>query len=167
MSSSDATELGVRQMLDELGAEYEWMEIDPAFADTAQFCEQYGVPEVNSGNTIIVASRREPRQFCACLVQATVQLDVNRTVRKLMGVRRLSFASAEDTAALTGMMIGGVTPFGLPDDLPLYIDEPVMALDWVIVGAGSRSAKVKLQPSVFEKLPNVQVVAELSRTRPT
>ena len=167
MSSSDATELGVRRMLDALGADYEWMKIDPAFADTAQFCERYGVPEVNSGNTIIVASRREPRQHCACLVQATVQLDVNRTVRKLMGVRRLSFASAEDTAALTGMMIGGVTPFGLPDDLPLYIDEPVMALDWVIVGAGSRSAKVKLQPSVFEKLPNVQVVAELSRTRPT
>ena len=166
MSSSDNTETGVRRTLDELGAEYEWMPIDPEFADTAQFCERYGVPEVNSGNTIIVASRREPRQFCACLVQATVQLDVNRTVRKLMGVRRLSFASAEDTAALTGMMIGGVTPFGLPDDLTLYIDEPVMALDWVIVGAGSRSAKVKVHPSVFESLPNVQVVPELSRPRP-
>ena len=25
------------------------------------------------------------------------------------------------------MMIGGVTPFGLPDDLPLYIDARVMA----------------------------------------
>ena len=50
-------------MLDALGADYEWMEIDPAFADTAQFCERYGVPEVNSGNTIIVASRREPRQY--------------------------------------------------------------------------------------------------------
>ena len=167
MSPSDDTEMGVRRTLDELGAEYEWMKIDPAFADTAEFCERYGVPEVNSGNTIIVASRREPRQFCACLVQATVRLDVNRTVRRLMGVRRLSFASAEDTAALTGMMIGGVTPFGLPDDLTLYIDEPVMALDWVIVGAGSRAAKVKVHPSVFEKMPNAQVVAELSRPRAT
>ena len=166
MSSSEQTEKAVRQKLDELGAEYEWMEIDPEFADTAAFCERYDVPEVNSGNTIIVASRREPRQFCACLVQATVQLDVNRTVRKLMGVRRLSFASAEDTAALTGMMIGGVTPFGLPEDLALYIDEPLMALEWVIVGAGSRSAKVKLHPSVFERLPNVEVVPGLSRPRP-
>ena len=166
MSTHIDPEQTVRQTLNDLGVDYEWMVIDPDFADTAAFCERYEIPPENSGNTIVVGSRREPRQFSACLVQATVQLDVNRTVRKLMGVRRLSFASAEDTAELTGMMIGGVTPFGLPDDLPMYIDEPIMSLDWVIVGAGSRSAKVKLAPSIFEQLPNVQIVPELSRSRP-
>ena len=32
------------------------------------------------------------------------------------------------------MMIGGVTPFALPAELPLYADEKLMALDYVILG---------------------------------
>ncbi len=164
MPGPSSPEKGVREVLNLLEVSYEWLDIDPSFADTAAFCEKYGYPPENSGNTIIVASRKEPIRYAACLVQASAHLDVNRTVRKLMGVRRLSFASAEQTSALTGMMIGGVTPFNLPDALPLYVDEPVMVLEYVILGAGSRSAKVKISPTVLEKVPNVQVIPGLSRT---
>src|SRR5581483_7697122 len=101
----------VRGVLDALGVPYEIMTIDPAFADTAQFCEKYGIPLDQSANTIIVASKKEPKQYCACLVLATTRLDVNHGVRKLMNVSRVSFASAEETKALTGMLIGGVTVF--------------------------------------------------------
>ena len=63
------------------------------------------------------------------MVLATCRLDVNHAVCDLLGVRKASFARAEQTRELTGMMIGGVTPFGLPDDLPLYIDARVMEQD--------------------------------------
>jgi prolyl-tRNA editing enzyme YbaK/EbsC (Cys-tRNA(Pro) deacylase) len=79
-----------------------------------------------------------------------------------MGVRRLSFASADETAELTGMMIGGVTPFCLPDDLPVYVDSRIMELDYVILGGGSRSAKVKIGPEVFNKMPTATVVEGLA-----
>ena len=46
---------------------------------------------------------------------APFRLDVNRTVRDRLGTRKASFAPAEVTAELTGMQIGGVTVFGLPD----------------------------------------------------
>ena len=65
-------------------------------------------------NTIVVAARKEPGVACACVVLATCRLDVNHAVCDLLGVRKASFASAEQTRELTGMMIGGVTPFGLP-----------------------------------------------------
>ena len=52
-----------------------------------------------------------------------------------MGVSRLSFASAEETRNLTGMMIGGVTPFGLPAGLSIYADEKLLELDYVILGS--------------------------------
>src|SRR5262249_23628450 len=98
------------------------MPCDPAFADTAAFCVHYGVPPGESVNTILVASRKEPKKYAACLVLATTKLDVNRKVAELLDVRKLSFASGEETVAVTGMMIGGVTPFGLPDGLPIYVD---------------------------------------------
>lgn len=45
-----------------------------------------------------------------------------------------------------------MTLFSLPAGIPLYVDERIMNLDWVIVGAGGRSCKVKISPEVFEKL---------------
>ncbi len=166
MTESAEPAEGVRAVLDGLGLPYEWIEIDPDFADTAEFCEKYGYPLENSGNTIVVGSRRGEKKHAACVVQATRQLDVNHAVRALMGVRRLSFATPEVTMEVTGMMIGGVTVFGLPPELPLYVDQPIMSLEYVILGAGSRSAKVRISPAVFEKVPNAWIVPDLSRLRP-
>jgi prolyl-tRNA editing enzyme YbaK/EbsC (Cys-tRNA(Pro) deacylase) len=152
----------VRESLDALGVPYEVMPIDPAFADTAQFCEKYGIPLANSANTIVVASKKEPKLYCACVVLATTRLDVNHTVRRLMGAARVSFATAEETQALTGMMIGGVTVFALPPDMPLYVDERLMGLDWLILGGGSRSTKIRTSPEVFRRMPNATIVPGLA-----
>jgi prolyl-tRNA editing enzyme YbaK/EbsC (Cys-tRNA(Pro) deacylase) len=67
-------------------------------------------------------------------------------------VRRLSFASAEQTQQLTGMEIGGVTPFALPDDLPLWIDDAVVSRDRVIVGGGSRRVKLLVPASALRAI---------------
>jgi prolyl-tRNA editing enzyme YbaK/EbsC (Cys-tRNA(Pro) deacylase) len=152
----------VTESLDRLGLPYEVMTIDPDFADTARFCERYGIPLENSANTIVVASRKEPRQYCACVVKATTRLDVNHAVRRLMNVSRVSFATAEETRALTGMMIGGVTVLALPADLPIYVDERLMGLEWLILGGGSRSTKIKVSPEIFRRLPNTTVVPNLA-----
>jgi len=149
-------------MLDGLGVPYELHRIDPAFADTAAYCEHYGSLPERAANTIVVASKKEPRQYAACVVKATRRLDGNHTVRRLMNAPRISFASAEETRALTGMMIGGVTVLALPPALPIYVDETLMDLPWIILGGGSRSLKVKVSPDVFRKLPGATVVAGLS-----
>ncbi len=129
MTNDKEIERKVIEVLDGLGLPYEVVDIDPAYADTAQFCERYGFAMDKSGNTIIVASKKEPRQYAACVVKATRRLDVNHTVRKLMGVPRLSFATAEETTALTGMLIGGVTVFALPPELPIYVDDTLLECD--------------------------------------
>jgi prolyl-tRNA editing enzyme YbaK/EbsC (Cys-tRNA(Pro) deacylase) len=152
----------VSQVLDSLGVPYELMQIDPAFADTVACCEKYGLPLDSAGNTIVVASKREPRKFGACVVKATTRLDVNHAVRALLGTSKVSFASAEETKELTGMMIGGVTVFALPADLPIYVDDKLMQREWVILGSGSRSSKIKIAPEVFRRIPNATIVPNLA-----
>jgi prolyl-tRNA editing enzyme YbaK/EbsC (Cys-tRNA(Pro) deacylase) len=159
-----AIEAMVRGRLAELGVEHEMLACDPDFADTAAFCARYGVPAEQSANTIVVAARKEPGIACACVVLATCRLDVNHTVCDLLGVRKASFASAEQTRELTGMMIGGVTPFGLPKELPLYIDSRVMSQDTVVIGGGSRSMKIRLAPAGLLTLPGGRVVEGLANT---
>jgi prolyl-tRNA editing enzyme YbaK/EbsC (Cys-tRNA(Pro) deacylase) len=116
----------------------------------------------SSANTIVVAARREPGVACACVVLATGRLDVNHKVCELLGVRKASFASAEQTREVTGMMIGGVTPFGLPEGLPLFIDAQVMTRESVIIGGGSRSMKLQIAPGVLALLPRARTIDGLA-----
>jgi prolyl-tRNA editing enzyme YbaK/EbsC (Cys-tRNA(Pro) deacylase) len=139
---------------------------DPALADTAAFCAAYGFALEDSANTIVVVGKSDPPVYAACVVLATHRLDVNRVIKQRLGARKASFASPEETRALTGMAIGGVTAFGLPEGLPLWVDAEVMARERIVLGGGSRSWKVIAPPSILLTLPNVEVVEGLAAMAP-
>lgn len=149
------------------GVPFEVVPCDPAFADTAEFCASYGYTLDQSANAIVVVGKGDPRLYVCCLVLATTRLDVNGVVRKTLDRRKASFASAEETAAMTGMQIGGVTPYGLPDGIPIWIDSRVMQCDKVIVGGGSRARKLLVPPASLAALPGALVVDQLASTPPT
>ncbi len=155
-----------RTWLDEhlrhLGVAYELFLCDPALADTAAFCAAYGFAPEDSANTIVVIGKSDPPRFAACVTLAPYRLDVNRTVRDRLGARKASFAPAEETARLTRMQIGGVTVFGLPPDLPIWVDARVMARERIILGGGSRSWKVISSPDILRALPRTEIVEGLA-----
>jgi prolyl-tRNA editing enzyme YbaK/EbsC (Cys-tRNA(Pro) deacylase) len=141
--------------------QYELFPCDPALADTVAFCEAYGFELADSANTIIVVGKSKPPVYAACVLLATHRLDVNHTVKSRFG-KKSSFASADETKDLTGHEIGGVTVFGLPADLPVWIDAAVMGRDRVVLGGGSRSWKVIAPPSILLTIPNAEVVTGLA-----
>jgi prolyl-tRNA editing enzyme YbaK/EbsC (Cys-tRNA(Pro) deacylase) len=161
--SAPVTHEAVRRALLERGIAHETVACDPSLADTAAFCEAYGFDPADSANCIVIASRRPAGRYLATLVLATTRLDVNGLCCRLMDVRRASFAPGEQTAELTGMDIGGVTPFGLPGDLlPVRVDSAVMTRARVIVGGGDRSVKLLIDPAVFAALPGFEIVHGLA-----
>jgi len=149
--------------LDSSGLEYEIMACDPELADTAVFCERYGVPLENSVNTILVKAKTGGERFVGCVLLADSRLDVNRVVRKRLQARRVSFASADETRDITGMEIGGVTPLCLPEDLPLWIDRRVMDMEFLILGGGNRSSKIKISPRIFDRVPSSSIIDGLAK----
>ncbi len=154
----------VRESLDANEIDYEVLACAPELADTAEFCAHYGIAATEACNAIVVVLKTNPRRYVACLVRADTRLDVNKRLREITGVKQMSFASAEETAELTGMLIGGVSIAGLPADLPLYIDQKVMEAPRVIIGGGNRSSKARLAPQELLKLPNASV-AEIAVPR--
>jgi prolyl-tRNA editing enzyme YbaK/EbsC (Cys-tRNA(Pro) deacylase) len=151
--------------LDSAGLNYRILDCDPSLADTAAFCEHYHFRLDQSANAILVAGKAEPVKYACCIVLATTKLDVNKAVCKQLGVKRASFASGEQTQALTGMEIGGVTPFGIPADIPIYVDAAVLGQPEVVMGGGNRSSKVILDPHELERFPGVTVVAGLAKPK--
>jgi prolyl-tRNA editing enzyme YbaK/EbsC (Cys-tRNA(Pro) deacylase) len=162
---NSSVEEALRATLDPLGVPYEIFPCDPALADTAAFCEAYGFAPEDSANTILVVGKSTPPKYAACVVLATTRLDVNRAVKQRFGARA-SFAPSEMTRELTGMEIGGVTVFGLPADLPIWVDARVMARERIVLGGGSRSCKVLAAPAILRALPNVEVVEGLATEPP-
>ena len=152
--------------LGRLGTAYELIACDPVLADTAAFCAAYGYAPGDSANTIVVVGKSDPPRYAACVVLATTRLDVNRAVRGRLGVKRTSFASFDEARAVTGMEIGGVTVFGLPVGLPIWVDRRVMDRPEIILGGGSRSWKVKAPPAILLALPGVEVVDGLATEPP-
>ncbi|GAA3342785.1 YbaK/EbsC family protein [Curtobacterium pusillum] len=137
--------------------------IDPELADTAAFSEAYGFPLEGGANCIVVAGKRgDDVRFAACVVLASTKLDVNRTVKQLLDVRKASFAPMDQAVELTGMEYGGITPIGLPSSWPVYVDSRVLDAPEVVIGAGLRGAKVFLPGAVLGELPHVEVVEGLA-----
>ncbi len=149
--------------LEALGVSYEVLGCSPDFADTARFCERYGYPMDDSANAICVVGKSPARPMVCCVVLASTRLDVNGVVRRRLGVRKASFADAGTTVERTGMMIGGVTPFGLPDGLSVWVDARVMERDQVIVGGGSRDCKILCPPVSLLAVDGAEIVDDLAK----
>ena len=149
--------------LNELGVPYEVLPCDPELADTRLFCEHYRIDPDVSANTILIVSKRPPGRYALCVTLATTRLDVNHRVRELLDCKKLSFASADETTSVTGMMLGGVTPFAVESpDVPIYIDQRVLERDEIVLGGGSRSCKIRISPEVFHRLAGAKVVTDLA-----
>jgi len=130
-----ATLPAIQSFLDSGGLPYEILPCDPELADTAIFCEHYGIALEYSANAILVRSKTGERKFVVCVLLATARLNTNHTVRKKMRARKVSFASADETRAITGMEIGG-----------------------------NRSCKIKLDPQALLQQANVEVVSGLAQS---
>jgi prolyl-tRNA editing enzyme YbaK/EbsC (Cys-tRNA(Pro) deacylase) len=139
-------------------------EIDPELADTAAFCERYDVSPAESANCVVVAGRRDSAtRMAACMVLATTRADVNGLIRRELDVRKASFAPMDTAVELTGMEYGGITPIGLPEQWPLFVDDAVASTWRVVIGSGIRRSKLTLPGALLASLPGAVVLSSLGR----
>jgi len=134
--------------------------IDPDLADTAAFCERYGVPLGVSANCVVVAAKRGGEvSHAACMILATDRADINGVVRRHLQARKASFAPMDEATTLTSMEYGGITPVGLPSGWPILVDEAVAELPAIVIGSGLRRSKLLLPGKSLLALPHAQVLA--------
>ncbi|MET7461585.1 YbaK/EbsC family protein [Nonomuraea sp. NPDC005501] len=150
----------VARAVRELAEAAEVAEIDPELADTAAFCERYGVGMDESANCVVVAARRGGEtRYAACMVLATMRVDVNGVVRKHLDARKTSFAPMAQAVELTGMEYGGITPLGLPAGWPILVDARVAEHPKVVIGSGLRRSKLAVAGSTLAGLKGAEVLA--------
>jgi prolyl-tRNA editing enzyme YbaK/EbsC (Cys-tRNA(Pro) deacylase) len=138
--------------------------IDAEYADSAKFCERYGVDPKDGANCVVaVAVRGENRTFAACLIPVNCRADLNNAARKTLGARRVSFAPLDEVLAETGMEYGGITPLGLPESYPVLIDSRIAEMERLIIGGGFRKSKLSVPGKALTELPGAVVVEGLGK----
>ncbi len=76
-----------------------------------------------------------------------VKID-NKAVKELIG-SRVRMANAEEVEQVTGFSIGGVCPFALKQEVPVFLDESLRRYDVVYAAAGTGNTAL---PISFEEL---------------
>jgi prolyl-tRNA editing enzyme YbaK/EbsC (Cys-tRNA(Pro) deacylase) len=137
--------------------------IDPDLADTAAFCDRYGVLMADSANCVVIAGKRgDTITYAACVVLATTRADVNGVVRRRLGAKKASFAAMDDAVTLSSMEYGGITPIGLPEGWPVLIDRAVLDREIVVIGSGLRRSKLALPSAALAELASAEVIDALA-----
>jgi len=79
-----------------------------------------------------------------------VKID-SKAVKNLVG-SKVRMATAEEVRETTGFNIGGVCPFALKTEIPIFLDESLKRYDVVYAAAGTDNTAL---PITFEELCNV------------
>ena len=162
-NKTDLLNKDVFDHISKLAIPYQVVECKEEYADTYLFCEKYDYPIEFCANTILLSSKKPPNYHVACVLQGDKKLDVNNKVRKLMNSSKVSFASHEETVALTNMKSGGVTIFGLPNSIDIYVDSDVMNQPYLIFGSGNRNSKIIIEPNHLSQIPNIKLVGNITK----
>jgi Cys-tRNA(Pro)/Cys-tRNA(Cys) deacylase len=115
---------------------YEHLEKGAAFAARAT-----GFPLERTVKTLVVAAG--PQRNVLVLVPGDRRLDLRRLAR-VLAAKKAGLAAALTAERLTGYPVGGISPFGVRQLLPVVMDRAILSRGQVLVNAGRRGVMLKM-----------------------
>jgi Cys-tRNA(Pro)/Cys-tRNA(Cys) deacylase len=84
------------------------------------------------------------------LLPGDKQLDL-KGIARMYAVKRAAMADTETAERLTGYLVGGISPFGVKQSLPVVIEESILQFDRVLINAGQRGIMLLMRPGDIVK----------------
>jgi prolyl-tRNA editing enzyme YbaK/EbsC (Cys-tRNA(Pro) deacylase) len=131
----------VRMFLADRAPDLAVIELDVSTATVALAAEAHGVEPGRIAKTL---SLRIGDRVVLIVARGDARLD-NRKVKAILGGKP-RMLDAQEVAELTGHPVGGVCPFGLATQIPVYCDVSLKAFDEVVPAAGSTNSAVRVNP---------------------
>ena len=131
----------VRAWLAEHAPDLELIEVAQSTATVETAARALGVEPARIAKTLAV---RAGTTTFLLVTRGDARLD-NAKSKAEFGARP-RMLGAEETLALTGHPVGGVCPFGLATELPVFLDVSLQPFDTVYPAAGSLNTSVKVSP---------------------
>ncbi len=120
---------------------YDHGEKGAAFAARAS-----GFPLERTVKTLVVDLGH--KQFTLALMPGDKQLSMKR-LAKILRVKRAAMADTRTAERITGYLVGGISPFGTRQKLPVVMEESILAFEEILINAGQRGMMLKIAPDII------------------
>ena len=134
---------------------YEHQEKGAAYAAKAT-----GYPLAQTVKTLMVHLGQ--KGYTLVLMPGDKQLSMKR-LAKVCGVKRAVMADTKTAERLTGYLVGGISPFGTKQKLPVMMEESILCFDKILINAGQRGRMLMMSPTDIQKTFNC-IVAKLAQS---
>jgi len=129
------------------------VELDASTATVALAAAGHGVEPAQIAKNL---SLRVRDRTLLVVTSGDGRLD-NKKVKATFGGKPRLLA-ADEVVAITGHPVGGVCPFGLATDVPVYCDVSLKAFDEVVPAAGSARSALRINPLRLAELVEAEWV---------
>jgi Cys-tRNA(Pro) deacylase len=113
---------------------------------TAESARQLGVPEHEVVKTLVMQDERA--RPLVVLMHGDRQVSTKNLARGI-GVKSVEPCKPEVAQRHSGYLVGGTSPFGLRKEMPVYVEESVLALPRILINGGRRGFLVGIAPAVL------------------
>ena len=103
------------------------------------------------------------RKYALVLMPGDRQLSMKR-LAKVCGVKRATMGDIRTTERITGYLVGGISPFGTKQKLPVVMEAEIVKFDRIMINAGQRGTMLVLAPSDIRTLLTC-LVARVAESR--
>jgi Cys-tRNA(Pro)/Cys-tRNA(Cys) deacylase len=128
---------------------YEHEEKGAAFASRAS-----GFPLERTVKTLVVDLGEN--QYTLVLMPGDKQLSMKR-LAKVRGVKRAAMADTRTAERITGYLVGGISPFGTRQKLPVIMEESILKFEEILINAGQRGTMLLMAPEDIKKAVAIKV----------
>jgi Cys-tRNA(Pro)/Cys-tRNA(Cys) deacylase len=96
------------------------------------------------------------KQFTLVLMPGDKQLSM-KCLAKVCKVKRASMADTRTAERITGYLVGGISPFGARQKLPVVMEESILKFEEILINAGQRGTMLLMAPTDILKAVVVKV----------
>lgn len=116
---------------------------------TAASARELGVDEHSVVKTLIMED--ESRAPLVVLMHGDMQVSTKELAR-VIGVKSVSPCTPDTANRHSGYIVGGTSPFGTRKQMPVYVEETILALPKIYINGGSRGFLVSMKPSELARV---------------
>lgn len=122
---------------------------------TAELAAQVlGVTPAQIAKTLVFLADGRPLLVVTC---GDKKIDTKK-LTKVLGVKKVRFADVETVIDSTGFSPGGVSPVGLLNEIPLYLDQSLWDFDIVYAAAGTANSALPVAPDRLWEITGAKVI---------
>jgi len=137
-----AVKLNSMRLLDQRKIPYTVREFPDSIHSAGGVAGFFNLPPAVVYKTLVL----RPARGKPVLVMAAGSRELNlKKVAKAIGQKKVQMAAKKEAERLTGLQTGGISALALlPKNFRVYIDQPALALEQILVSAGKRGINLEL-----------------------